>query len=155
MTAIERIQGFACEVDQDKWEELVRVADEVGCEVGGASRALKDDEDVFARLNSGGLCIGVYFDNPDATLIPYPDFLDKLKGEEKWDPKNGEEVEVKPLKGDWMKAKFVGMDDDYYVCEGRYEGVTYHGFKPPRIRQSLPTITRHEAEALLNKRIID
>jgi hypothetical protein len=38
--AIERIKGYCCKVNEEQWEELVRVADEVGCEVGANSRRI-------------------------------------------------------------------------------------------------------------------
>ena len=37
MKAIERIAGYACEINEDQWRELVKVADEVGAQplIGG------------------------------------------------------------------------------------------------------------------------
>lgn len=155
-TAIERITGFACEVNEERWRELVKVADEVGCPIGTASRSVKRPTENWACYNSLVKCLGVYTEKfTDCKPTTYPDFLAKLKGDEKWEPKNGEEVEVKPTNHNWQKANYIGMDGDYYVCFTKYDDVVYHGFKATRIRQLRSTITRKEAEEKLNARIID
>ena len=160
MEAIERIKGFCCEVTQEQWEELVRVADD-----NGVNPSADDEWDEFYPV----FFIDTEKNEVDAHLsvksaqnhwralrhTPFPDFLAKLRGEEKWEPKNGEEVEVKPTNRDWTKANYVGMDGEYYVCLTKYDEIVYHGFKATRIRPARPTITRAEAESLLNKRIID
>lgn len=156
-TAIERITGFACEVNEEQWRNLVKVADEVGCKVN----PIDIYDGLRSRYNSCGVFLTESFITvlssfyPDLNYIPYPDFLAKLKGDEKWEPKNGEEVEVKPTNHNWQKANYIGMDGDYYVCFTKYDDVVYHGFKATRIRQLRSTITRKEAEEKLNARIID
>jgi hypothetical protein len=94
MKAIERIAGYACEVNEEQWRELAKVADEVGCKVGQYVRkwthAMKTCK-TYAGIGIQKDCITVFTGDSDAAIIPYPDFLAKLKGEEKWEPKNGEE----------------------------------------------------------------
>ena len=160
MKAIERIAGYACEVNEGQWRELVKVADEAGCPIGTASKSIKGPTENWASYNSLVKCLGVYEGKfIDCKPIPYPDFLAKLKGEEKWEPKNGEEVEVRIDRGkNWFKARFIGMDGDLFVC---YESGPYHiGVKESSIRPLRPTITRAEAEQKLkelgvNARIVD
>jgi hypothetical protein len=164
--AIERIKGYCCEVTQEQWDELVRVADEVGCAVGCASRAsgmVKPDK--FARYNKAINCLGVYFDkHPDQEEIPFPDFLAKLKGGEQWQPKAGEMVEVSNNgeSGVWESAKYIGPDvahdgQELMVCVMSIvkNNILYTCFYKHEVRPLRPTITRTEAERLLNKRIID
>ena len=155
MSAIERIQGFACEVTQEQWEELVRVSDSVGCPVDGISRK---DGTMKGQYKEAGYCDRqnhLMTDTGFKNLIPYPDFLSKLKGEEKWEPKNGEEVEVNYFPKRWQSAIYVGRFGELFVCKGQFECGSYNGFEEVRIRPLRPTITRQEAEAILNKRIID
>jgi hypothetical protein len=154
MSAIERIQGFACKVTQEQWEELVRVSDSVGCPIGTASRTVKQPTENYASWNSLVECLGVYCEKfSDCTLIPYPDFLSKLKGEEKWEPKNGEEVEI-DYQGSIRVGTFIGMDGELMVCK-LPDVIVMQGYNPKIVKPSRQTITRQEAEAILNKRIID
>ena len=158
-TAIERITGFACKVNEEQWMELVKVADEVGatlCSLLVRHNSKKHIGFSYVGSYKGDLIVG-WVSNPSdqVDIIPYPDFLAKLKGDEKWEPKNGEEVEVKPTNHNWQKANYIGMDGDYYVCFTKYDDVVYHGFKATRIRPLRPTMTRKEAEEKLNARIID
>jgi hypothetical protein len=89
--AIERIKGFCCEVTQEQWDELVRVADEVGMTVGAASR----HADVFSiHCAMWSFDFGLIIQPSKGVKIPFPEFLAKLKGEEQWQPKAGEMVEV-------------------------------------------------------------
>jgi hypothetical protein len=159
MSAIERIQGFACEVTQEQWEELVRVADSVGVQIcdnlmiGNSKMRI---EYSYVGGEGGKILVGwktrpLFIDN----LIPYPNFLSKLKGEEKWDPKNGDCVEVS--NDDFttcVKGSYIGVDKEsgYHVI--RLLGYIEYISKA-QVRQFIPTITRQEAEAILNKRIID
>jgi len=157
--AIERIRGYCCEVTQEQWDELVRVADEMGVEVGSASRAWAVENKAFARLAVGNAILGAYPDiRTEHKQIPFPDFLAKLRGEEKWQPKAGEMVEVRRRDSDWEPAKFICVDSehskDWLLCY-LPSACEYHAFEMGRIRKSRPTITRAEAESLLNKRIID
>lgn len=152
-TPIERIAGYACEVNVDHWRELVKVADEVGIKCpfpewdSEFTFAFVDGEDELdchetkKAVKDSGLA-----------LIPYPDFLEKLKGDEKWEPKNGDEVEVRREDNKWHLAKFVGMHEGFYVCRCRNEFI---GFQDVLIRPLRPTITRTEAEQTLGKRIVD
>lgn len=154
MNAIERIQEFACEVTQEQWEELVRVADSVGVDVGKIARA----DGVThkwkrAGLDSGNDVLALWEYARNFDLIPYPDFLSKLKCEEKWEPKNGDEVEV-DYHGAIRVGTFIGMDGEWMVCK-LPDVVVMQGYNPKIVKPSRPTITRQEAEAILNKRIID
>lgn len=153
-TPIERIAGYACEVNEDQWRELVKVADEVGLKVFDR-RWPNETEKRFVSVYSDGDIIKDSFIAKGLDLIPYPDFLAKLKGEEKWEPKNGEEVEVsvgRPSK--WVKAEFVCIHKTYYICSLKDEW-QYLPFTLNLIRPLRPTITRTEAEQTLGKRIVD
>jgi hypothetical protein len=152
MEAIERVKGYCCEVTQEQWAELVRVADEVGCVVGsesrkdGASRTYRFAEHILGML---ALSKGV-FENQ----IPFPDFLAKLKGEEQWQPKAGEMVEVSDCRLiQWIKAEYIALSRDLHVvwCEGDDgdDVVFFEECRPLR-----PTLTLAEAEAKLNCKII-
>jgi hypothetical protein len=148
--AIERIKGYCCEVTQEQWDELVRVADEVGVRVGKASRASGVTEsDKFARYNGYAGVLGVYYGKrSEHKTIPFPDFLAKLIGEKKWQPKAGEMVEV----GGGYVREYIATRGGKHYCWGETgDGVaSWDEMRPLR-----PTITRTEAERLLNKRIID
>jgi hypothetical protein len=158
MEAIERIKGYCCEVTQEQWEELVKVADGAGCDVGPVSRRCRPNEvDKYAQidLHFASPCLCFYDDFPECQIIPFPDFLAKLKGEEKWEPKAGEMVEVSvgsPSK--WVEAEFVCIHKGYYICS-ETNIWNYLPFSLKQMRPLRPTITRAEAESFLNKRIID
>lgn len=157
-TPIERITGFACEVDKSQWEELVRVAKSVGCCIDDHHIEFAENRNgLFAYKSPSRKSIGFYSVTCGQDLIPFPDFLAKLKGEETWVPKNGEEVEVRDGVGtDWFAAKFIGNDGGWSICRpGNYPLGHYTTHNDVNIRQVRPTITRQEAEAILNKRIID
>jgi len=155
--AIERIKGFCCEVKQEQWEELVRVADSVGCKVGIYVRTWTNEMNKsknFAGIGIKKDCITVFTGGYNSKLIPYPDFLAKLKGEEKWEPKAGEMVEVSGEDGHWYSAEYIGLSKGKHVVwteQWASEVVT----EWPMCRPARHTITRAEAESLLNKRIID
>jgi hypothetical protein len=85
--------------------------------------------------------------------IPFPDFLAKLKGEEQWEPKAGEMVEVSINGETWGEREFIAKRNSFFVCWVDEGSVLTHPF--PHCRPLRPTITRTEAEQLLNKRIID
>jgi hypothetical protein len=149
MEAIERIKGFCCEVTEAQWKELVRVADEVGL-AHGHSYADNRNADVtefdFAQLDEDELvCLSMNFGEK---VIPYPDFLAKLKGEEKWEPKAGEMVEV----GGGYEREYIAQRGGKHFCWGEKGDSVSSWLTVKPVRQ---TITRAEAESLLNKRIID
>jgi hypothetical protein len=151
--AIERIKGYCCEVTQEQWDELVRVADEVKLAVAHSSRGEMVKPDKFARL-SWNTALGVYPDkHDDQKQIPFPDFLAKLRGEERWDPKAGEMVDTSVVGEIWNPREFIAKRNSLFVCwvdEGSVETHPFTHCRPIR-----PTITRTEAEQLLKKRIID
>ena len=142
--AIERIKGFCCEVTPTQWEELVRVADEVGVDM----QSRKYNGYKFYLLFNDRI-----FGNADVMgeSIPFPDFLAKLRGVEEWTPKAGEMVEVSNDGSKWWarefiaesRGKFIGWASDDTPCDWNM------------CRQAMPTITRAEAEQQLGKRIID
>lgn len=150
-TPIERIAGYACEVNEEQWRELVKVADEVG--IGNPNPEFSSCH-TFAFVDKGG-DLNAYdtkktVANKGLTLIPYRDFLAKLKGEVKWEPKNGEEVEVCVSDKLWVNGMFISMDGKWYVC--RVEALHgYYGVDPELIRPLRPTITRAEAEQKLKE----
>jgi len=152
-TPIERIAGYACEVNEDQWRELVKVADEVGVPVNKRSRDGGTSDGLWRVVEffEEELWIDSHVEEKRTAMIPYPDFLAKLKGEEKWEPKNGEEVEVSEEGNVWRTAEFVAMSRGRYVVwtEGTYIQVWSH------VRPLRPTITRAEAEQALGKRIVD
>jgi hypothetical protein len=158
--AIERIKGYCTEVNQAQWDELVRVADEVGVKVWNSSRNMEACEKfniAFAEELDKDLILTYKGNEGTRTFIPFPDFIAKIRGVEEWMPKAGEMVEVRYGVGaEWYMAKFVGNDGAYFVCRhdkkllGDYTLHTKH-----EIRQAFPTITRAEAEHQLGKRIID
>jgi hypothetical protein len=158
--AIDRIEGYCCEVDEEQWKELVRVADDVKFAVYEESRRKGTDEDeCFAQMDRHDKDLCLFYSEEGNELIPYPDFLAKMKGEEKWEPKAGEMVEVSFNKRvEWEDARFIGLDHekntDWHVCYIPRLN-EYHAFCDKLIRPARPTITRTEAEQLLNKRIID
>lgn len=159
MEAIERIAGYACEVNEEQWRELVKVADEVGAPVF-RKNWIKDMCLLIVSVHDDGEIIKDTHFKKGRTLIPYHDFLAKLKGEEKWEPKNGEEVEVQYFPKQWISAIYVGRFGDLYVCKGGFECGSYFGFADARIRPLRPTITRAEAEQKLKElgviaRIVD
>jgi hypothetical protein len=172
------IKGYCCEVTQEQWDELVRVADEVGIPVWKFSRPEYDryfESKRCALIDRGDndLVLGYGYDSRKP--IPYPDFLAKMKGEEcegdpftasetlamaakgresKWQPKAGEMVEVSG--GDdavaWYCREFIATRGGKHFCwtETGTAVSDWCSVRPLR-----PTITRTEAEQLLNKRIID
>jgi hypothetical protein len=155
--AIERIKGYCCEVTQEQWDELVKVADEVGVKVGNKSRECGVTEsDKIARYNKLAGLLGVYCNKYDGQeIIPFPEFLAKLKGDEQWQPKAGEMVEVSNDDfTTYVQGIYIGYDDrwgNHVIRIANY--IEYVGEK--NVRKSIPTITRTEAEAILNKRIIN
>jgi len=155
--AIERIKGFCCEVDEAQWNELVRVADEVGAPMCRYIVSKNTKKFFFKYVGSHGTdSIVGWVSNPKgkADLIPYPDFLAKLKGEEKWQPKAGEMVEVSgdDCAVEWYSREFVATREGKHFCWTETGTAVSHW---PSIRPLRPTITRTEAESLLGKRIID
>jgi hypothetical protein len=152
MNAIERIQGFACEVTQKEWEELVRVADSVGVKVGSISRidGIYSNKYPYAAITNRKNNLCTFPTREGNTLIPYPDFLSKLKGDEKWELKAGVEVQCSQDMEDWVIVEYIAFSKSVHICwkeDGTVDSFNY--WRP------IETITRQEAEALLNKRIID
>ena len=159
MKAIERIAGYACEVNEGQWRELVKVADEVKAKIFDR-RWPNETGKLFVSVYSDGDIIKDSFIAKGLTLIPYPDFLAKLKGEEKWEPKNGDEVEVLSNL-EWVKANYIGKNGHYFVVD-RIDLDEYKEYMPTEIRQAdlRPTVTRAEAERKLKElgviaRIVD
>ena len=154
--AIERIKGYCCEVKQKQWEELVKVADKVGCPVESDSRKKGTEEGTWIHAMECEGEIIICVNNVGDQLIPFHDFLAKLRGDEEWEPKAGEmvEVEVGNTNTTWVKAEMVCVHKGYYICN-EVNNWQYLPFKLNQIRPLLPTITRAEAESKLNARIID
>ena len=136
--AIERIRGYCCEVTQAQWDELVRVADEVGVKVYAHTEYnnVTQSYHKIASVENG------------LNRIPFLEYLAKLKGEEQWQPKAGEMVEV----GGGYVREYIATRGGKHFCWGE-RGDTVSTW--PTVKQIRPTITRTEAEAILNKRIID
>jgi hypothetical protein len=87
-------------------------------------------------------------------VIPFPDFLAKLRGEE-WQPKAGEMVEVSNCNDAmWCEREFAAKRKGFYICwlPSPNDHITASW---SYCRPIMPTITRAEAEAQLGKRIID
>lgn len=168
MRAIERIAGYACEVNEEQWRELVKVADEVGVPVdknsrngGTVNQSTGEHQWIIAKVTIGGNLF-LYDYATGCNLIAYPDFLAKLKGDEKWEPKNGDEVECRDgLGADWFLAKFVGYDGKWAICRPKHRLLGhYTTHNDVNIRPLRPTITRAEAEQKLKElgvmaRIVD
>lgn len=158
--AIERIKGFCCEVNEQQWEELVRVAHE-----NGVNPSPDDDWDehfpvffIDFYINEVDAHAGVKSAKKDRrklTAIPYPDFLAKLKGEEEeWRPKNMELVLGSFDDGDtFIDAIFIGMHGTCFVCFTPFSDQMYSAFDV--VKKNDKAITRAEAEQQLGKRIID
>ena len=172
--AIDRIKGYCTEVNQAQWEELVRVADEVGCDVGGP---ISDDVGgpISDRPISSHFFIRYYdeyglisvLQKIDRKLIPFPDFLARMKGwndeaeqlissnGNEWNPEIGEQIEVSDGYGQpWHKGEYIAKSRGLHIAwtEGDDDDdVSYWNL----IRPLRPTITRAEAEQKLGKRIID
>jgi len=163
-TPIERISGYACEVNEEQWRELVKVADEVGVHVNKRSRDGGTSDGLWRVVEffEEELWIDSHVEEKRTAMIPYPEFLAKLKGEEKWEPKNGDEVECRDgLGADWFLAKFVGYDGKWAICRPEHHPLGhYTTHNDDNIRTLRPTITRAEAEQKLkefgvNARIVD
>jgi hypothetical protein len=153
--AIERIKGYCCEVDKHQWNALLIAAKDVGAKVFNPNWS----------TSNGKMVVSVHKDRDIVKdpvnlqgypVIPFPDFLAKLKGEE-WQPKAGEMVEVSMNGKSWAEVpeeyivfycgkhvvKHMTVRGEWIACVWNY------------VRPLRPTITRTEAEQLLNKRIID
>jgi hypothetical protein len=154
MEAIERIKGYCCEVTQGQWNEFVFCLHKSGINTMGKKwdinwpivfigcRGLLDRHETIKDAEINNL-----------SLIPYPDYLAKLKGEEKWEPKAGEMVEVSVLGETWWEREFIAVSKNRYIAWGANGCPTGYGYCRPCSYR--PTITRAEAESILNKRIID
>jgi hypothetical protein len=141
MEAIERIEGYCCEVTQEQWDELLSVGDEVGVTVYAHTEYnnVTQSYHKIASVKNG------------LNRIPFRDFLAKLKGEEKWEPKAGEMVEFSDKGILWWEREFIAKS------RGQYVGWTSDGdvHAWAMCRSARHTITRAEAESQLGKRIID
>lgn len=89
-------------------------------------------------------------DEANGKLIPFPDFLAKLRGVEVWTPKAGEMVEVSIGGENWVAREFIGERKELYWAWYEDRPNSYSHCRPLS-----PTITRAEAEQQLGKRIID
>jgi hypothetical protein len=149
--AIERIRGYCCEVTQVQWDELVRVADEVGVKVFNPNWSTCNGKMVVSVHGLDNDIVKDPVNVQNKPVIPFPDFLAKLRGEEQWEPKAGEMVEVSHQGITWFEREFIGHS------RGKYVGWTSDGETHAwaKCRKARPTVTRTEAEQLLNKRIID
>jgi hypothetical protein len=150
--AIERIRGYCCEVTQEQWYELVRVADEVGVRVYN-SEWDRGRSIMFVILHKDNDIVKDPVNVQNKPVIPFPDFLAKMKGEEEWQPKAGDMVDTSVGGKIWNPREFIAKRNSLFVCwvdEGSVETHPFTHCRPLR-----PTITRTDAEQLLNKRIID
>jgi hypothetical protein len=158
--AIERIKGFCCEVDEEQWKELVMAAHD-----NGVNPSVEDQwhgcYPVFfidsERNEIDGHAFIEAAQKKEIVSIPFPDFLAKLKGDEKWEPKAGEMVN-----GGLDNKHWSEFEDEYIAAycgkhvvkhmtvRGEWIACVWDYVRPLR-----PTITRAEAEQLINKRIID
>jgi hypothetical protein len=112
--AIERIKGYCCEVTQEQWNELVRVAEEVGVKVY-MRQWRNSGGTMFASLHTDKDIVKDTANIQGYPVIPFPDFLAKLKGEEKWEPKAGEMVEVSGSGLVWWEREFIAKSRGQYV----------------------------------------
>jgi hypothetical protein len=147
---IERINGYCTEVNQAQWEELVRVADEVGCNFidNDDCRYLLDKYGkIKAGLNTNDSALVGYTQPTMSKMIPFPDFIAKLRGVEEWKPKAGEMVEVSNNGEKWYVLEYITNRNDAHVCwsNSGLPHTSYYRY----IRPLTPTITRAEAEAKL------
>lgn len=148
---IDRIKDYCTEVTSAQWEELVRVADEVGVNV--YDRFWSFGTSSYVHLNARNFIMKTGHTYTGRTVMTFPDFLAKLRGEE-WKPKAGEMVEVSDDGDFWQPLEYIDKRNNYYVCwnGGLYPQTTCFW---KHCRPITPTITRAEAEAQLGKRIID
>jgi len=153
---IDRIKGYCCEVDKHQWNALLIAAKDVGAKVFNPNWSTCNGKMVVSVHALDNDIVKDPVNVQNKPVIPFPDFLAKLKGEEQWQPKAGEMVEVRDgIKSPWTTGVFIGMDEDWFVCKVDRPTKIYYGYNDMHIRPLRPTITRTEAEALLNKRIID
>jgi len=148
--AIDRIKGYCCEVTQEQWDELVRVADEVEAKVYN-STWYPGMVTMFVSLHKDRDIVKDPFNIQGYPVIPFPDFLSKLKGDDQWQPKAGEMVEVSDDRLYWVQREFVTLSKGKFIAWNNELDVWAYDY----CRPLPPTITRTEAERLLNKRIID
>lgn len=166
-TAIERIKGFCCEVNEQQWKELVRVADEVGMPVDEGSRINGTEEGMYQiAVEFGGKLYTVAGVSDCDTEIYFHVFLARLKGghdsadpftaaetlemaRKEWTPKAGEMVEVPTVSG-WKEAEYMCHTHGRHWVFMRDSPWDYTEIRPLR-----PTLTRAEAEEKLNCRITD
>ena len=120
------------------------MADEVGVDVSH----VKGGNTLAAVDVMGVLCC--WHSLKTKTLIPFPDFLAKLRGEE-WTPKAGEMVEVSHNGEVWGTRQFIAKSMGRFIVWSNDGAAVDHTF----CRPLRPTITRAEAEQQLGKRIID
>jgi hypothetical protein len=162
-TAIERIKGYCCEVDKHQWNALLIAAKDVGAKVFNPNWSTCNGKMVVSVHALDNDIVKDPVNVQNKPVIPFPDFLAKLKGDEQWQPKAGEMVEVtQGESGVWESAKYIGPDvahdgQELMVCVMSIvkNNILYTCFYKHEVRPLRPTITRTEAERLLNKRIID
>lgn len=156
--AIERIKGYCTEVTQAQWEEWKSVCKDFGIDSLGKTWdeywrfCFVNDCNELERIASEEAA-----SHHNITIIPFPDFLAKLRGEEEWTPKAGEMVECRDGVGaDWFLAKYVGHDGKWAVCRPEHHPLGHYTLhNDVNFRPITPAITRAEAEQQLGKRIID
>lgn len=162
--AIERIRDYCTEVTQAQWEELVKVADEVGLECVIGRESLKGmTPDKFARYNNLAGVLGVYDRFIHHEPIPFSEFLAKLRGwdgegdpftsaetlamaSKPWQPKAGELVEGSYNGENFTDPiEFIAYRGGHYWAWENDEAKRFRFIRPIR-----PILTRAEAEAKLN-----
>jgi hypothetical protein len=150
MEAIERIKGYRCRVEEHQWKDLIKACNNVEIGLWAYSTEVPQRWDVRRYAVSGKTEVILSFDKPtrDYIEIPFPDFIAKLKGDEKWEPKAGEMVEV----GGGCVREYIAQRGGKHFCWGEKGDTVSSWLTVKPVRQ---TITRTEAESLLNKRIID
>jgi len=150
-TAIKRIKGYCTEVTQAQWEEWKSVCKDFGIDPLGKTW---DEYWRFCFVNNCNELERIASEEAashhNITIIPFPDFLAKLRGVEKWTLKAGEMVEVSIGGENWVAREFIGERKELYWAWYEDRPNSYSHCRPLS-----PTITRAEAEAQLGKRIID
>jgi hypothetical protein len=141
MEAIERVKGFCTKVDSESWGVLVDTVSLMGIEVG--EKAMNHGPTTgfpYAGFVVGTDKLSLSSWAGRDMVIPFPDFLAKLRGEE-WQPKAGEMVEVSHDGINWLKREFIALKGAWYWCFADDDVRRYAHIRPIR-----PTITRAEAE---------
>jgi hypothetical protein len=153
-TAIERIKGYRCKVEENQWRDLIKACNNLEIGVWACSTEVPQHWDVRRYAVAGMTEVILSFDTPTRGYIeiPFPDLLAKLKGEGEWTPKAGEMVEVSSDAKHWFKREYITSR----VNKNFTWNTSGEDFRSwTSVRPITPTITRAEAERQLGKRIID